>query len=172
MLRSCNVRGVRSVGSRRRVSLFFLRVYVGYPVEVVGVGHPYGNRNRAGHLRGTAGRRWSCPRVAALFALCCVGVFVWQIVRFALKTRQNGRKTGVFGRIMPRNRAILRVLDLNFACFKTFFALKSKFFECWTTPKTAVHLHQMPKKQNPHQKKHLTRVKSGGVWVLALPFSD
>lgn len=121
---------------------------------------------------GTAGRRWSCPRVAALFALCCVGVFVWQIVRFALKTRQNGRKTGVFGRIMPRNRAILRVLDLNFACFKTFFALKSKFFECWTTPKTAVHLHQMPKKQNPHQKKHLTRVKGGGVWVLALPFPD
>ena len=172
MLRSCNVRGVRSVGSRRRVSRLFLRVYVGYPVEVVGVGHPYGNRNRAGHLRGTAGRRWSSPRVAALFALCCVGVFVWQIVHFALKSRQNGRKTGVFGRIMPRNRAILRVLDLNFACFKTFFALKSKFFECWTTPKTAVHLHQMPKKQNPHQKKHLTRVKGGGVWVLALPFPD
>ena len=78
------------VGGRRAV-------VGGCTVEVVGVGHPYGNRNRAGHLRGTAGRRWSLPRVAALFALCCVGVFVGQMARFALKTRRNGRKTGVLG---------------------------------------------------------------------------
>ena len=96
VLRSCNVRGVRSVGSRRRVSLFFLRVYVGYPVEVVGVGHPYGNRNRAGHLRGNGG--------ASVVVSTCCG-FICPVLRrcfrmanctFCVKNASKWAKNGRF----------------------------------------------------------------------------
>ena len=52
-----------------------------------------------------------CPVSGCNYACIYSRLIIDKTPRFTLKTCQNGRKMGVFGRKMPRNRAILRVLE-------------------------------------------------------------